>query len=120
MSFYGREKQSIMSEIAYKFVQWEVPELEALKGSKVYELRERICRGESLTRAEKNWITEKVNTNSFFRRSIPLSGYCFDFSDVPKRYFVKQYDHIQEYYAMDKTSLRACLYGRVQEIYEVQ
>ena len=108
-----------MSDIAYKFVKWDVPDLEALKGSKVYEPRERINRGESLTRAEKNWITEKVNSNSFFRRSIPLSGYCFDFSDVLKRYFVKQYDQIQEYYAMDKTSLRAYLYGRVQEIHEV-
>ena len=109
-----------MSEIAYKFVKWEVPKLEALKESRVYQLRERLNQGESLTRDEKNWITEKVNTNSFFRRSIPLMGYCFDFSDVLKRYFVKQYNQIQEYYAMDKTSLRACLYGRVQEIYEIQ
>ena len=108
-----------MSEIAYKFVKWDVPELKALEGSKVYELREKLNKGESLTRAEKNWITENVNTNSYFSRGIPLRGYCFDFSDVLKRYFVKQYNQILEYYAMDKTSLRAYLYGRVQEIHEV-
>lgn len=29
-------------------------------------------------------------------------GYRFDFSDVLKRYFVKQHGHIAEYYAIDK------------------
>ena len=36
-----------------------------------------------------------------------------------KRYFVKQYGHITEYYAIDKTALRSMLYGRIEVIVEV-
>lgn len=50
---------------------------------------------------------------------IALGGYLFDFSDVLKRYFVKQYGHITEYYAIDKTALRSMLYGRIEVIVEV-
>ena len=81
-----------MAQIATKFVQWDVPELATLQGSRVYKLRE---------------------------RGIALKGYHFDFSDVLKRYFVKQYGHIQEYYAIDKTALRSILYGRIEDIVEV-
>ena len=56
---------------------------------------------------------------SYGKRWIALSGYHFDFSDVLKRYFVKQYGHIQEYYAIDKTALRSILYGRIEDIVEV-
>ena len=38
---------------------------------------------------------------------------------VLKRYFVKQYGHITEYYAIDKTALRSMLYGRIEVIVEV-
>ena len=49
-----------------------------------------------------------------------MSGYHFDFSDILKRYFVKQYGHIAEYYAIDKTALRTTLYGRIEDIVEVR
>ena len=48
-----------------------------------------------------------------------MSGYHFDFSDILKRYFVKQYGHISEYYAIDKTALHSMLYGRIEVIVEV-
>ena len=85
-----------MAQIATKFVQWDVPELATLQGSRVYKLREHLNNGGNA-----------------------LSGYHFDFSDVLKRYFVKQYGHIQEYYAIDKTALRSILYGRIEDIVEV-
>ena len=47
--------------IATKFVAWEVPTLEALKGSKVYILREKLNNGGQMNREEKDWLTEKVN-----------------------------------------------------------
>ena len=81
-----------MAQIATKFVQWDVPELATLQGSRVYKLREHLNNGGKLN---------------------------FDFSDVLKRYFVKQYGHIQEYYAIDKTALRSILYGRIEDIVEV-
>ena len=108
-----------MKSIAYKFVSWEVPELEMLTGSTVYRLREKLNNGERLCRNEKNWITENVNTNAYFKDAIPLQGYCFDFSDVLKTFVVKQYGNYQEYRAIDRTGLRAMLHGRVSLIIEL-
>ena len=69
--------------------------------------------------AEQNWITRNVWESIYFKRGIALSGYHFDFSDVLKRYFVKQHGSIHEYYAIDKTALRSILYGRIEDIVEV-
>ena len=74
--------------------------------------------GEKLTREEKNWVTEKVNHNTYFKSAIPLQGYRFDFSDILKTYVVKQYGQYQEYKAIDRTSLRAMIYGRIDKIIE--
>jgi len=108
-----------MNNIAYKFVSWDIPELATLNSSKVYLLREKLNNGERLSREEKNWITEKVNRNVYFRDAIPLLGYCFDFSDVMKTFVVKQYGNYQEYKAIDRTSLRSMLYGHISRIIEV-
>ena len=108
-----------MNTIAIKFVKWEIPPLETLTGSKVYVLRQRLDAGDTITRDEKNWITEQVNRNTYFKSAIPLSGWRFDFSDVLKTYVVKQYGSYQEYRAIDKTSLRTMLYGRIERIIEI-
>ncbi|MDV3876883.1 molybdenum ABC transporter ATP-binding protein [Elizabethkingia anophelis] len=105
--------------IAAKFVSHEVPNLETLKNSKVYQLREKLNKGEKLSRADKNWIAEAVNRNTFFNRAIPLMGYRFGFEDILKTYVVKQYDSWQEYNAPDKTSLRSFIYGRIDKIAEI-
>ena len=110
----------ITTAIATKFAKWDVPGLDTLKGSKVYQLRERVNAGEKLSREEKNWIVENVNRNSYFKSAIPLGGYRFDFSEILKTYIVKQYGSYQEYRAIDKTSLRAMIYGRIDKIIEVQ
>ena len=108
-----------MAQIATKFVKWDVPELATLQDSRVYKLRERLNNGGKLNREEKNWITRNVRESVYFKRGIALSGYYFDFSDILKRYSVKQYGHIGEYYAIDKTALRSMLYGRIEVIVEV-
>ena len=108
-----------MAQIATKFVKWDVPELTTLQDSRVYKLRERLNNGGKLNREEKNWITRNVRESVYFKRGIALSGSHFDFSDILKRYFVKQYGHIGEYYAIDKTALRSVLYGRIEVIVEV-
>lgn len=108
-----------MNAIAIKFVKWEIPPLETLTGSKVYDLRQRLDAGDKISRDEKNWITEKVNHNTYFKSAIPLGGWCFDFSDMLKTFVVKQYGSYQEYRAIDKTSLRTMLYGRIDKIMEV-
>jgi len=108
-----------MNSIAHKFVSWEVPELSRLTGSKVYQLREKLNNGEKLCREEKNWITDGVNRNGYFKSAIPLHGYRFNFADVLKTYIVKQHGHYQEYKAVDKTSLRAIIYGCIERIIEI-
>ena len=105
--------------VATKFVQWEVEPLESLCNSKVYLLRLKLNRGERLSREEKNWLAEAVNTNTYFRTAVPLMGYRFDFMDVLKKYLVNQYGHWAEYYAPDRTSLRTYLYGRINQIVEI-
>lgn len=113
-------KKMITTAIATKFVKWDIPELDTLKGSKVYLLREKVNAGGKLSREEKNWIAENVNRNSYFKSAIPLSGYRFDFSEILKTFVVKQYGSYQEYKAVDKTSLRAMICGRIDKIIEVQ
>ena len=61
--------------MATKFVAWEVPTLEALKGSKVYNLREKLNNGGQMNREEKDWLTEKVNSNTYFKNAVPLQGW---------------------------------------------
>lgn len=108
-----------MNAIAIKFVKWDISPLATLTGSRVYGLRERLDKGEKINREEKNWITENVNNNAYFKNAIPLGGWRFDFSDVLKTFVVKQYGHYQEYRAVDKTSLRTILYGRIERIIEI-
>ena len=108
-----------MKTIATKFVSGEVPELNSLKNSRAYTLRERLNAGEKISREEKNWIASQVNHSTFFKKAIALRGYRFDFSDVLKEYIVLQYGHYQAYWAIDKTSLRTILFGRVDRIIEV-
>jgi len=105
--------------IATKFVSHEISPLEHLKDCQVYQLRVKLNSGEKLTRIEKNWITQAVNSNCFFRNAIPLLGYQFDFSDVLRKFIVKQYNTWYEYYAIDRTSLSAYLYGHIDQIVEI-
>ncbi len=105
--------------VATKFVQWEVQPLETLSSSKAYLLREQLNRGEAMSREDKEWLCEAVNSNTYFRTAVPVMGYRFDFFDVLKKYLVNQYGHWTEYYAPDRTSLRKYLYGRINQIVEI-
>lgn len=114
--------------LATKFVQWDVNPLESLSNSKVYLLRAKLNRGERMSREDellrallekKDWLCEAVNSNTYFRTAVPLQGWRFDFFDVLKKYIVSQYGRWAEYYAPDRTSLRAYLYGRVNQIVEI-
>ncbi|SNU11023.1 hypothetical protein SAMN06298210_106144 [Prevotellaceae bacterium KH2P17] len=114
--------------LATKFVQWDVNPLESLSNSKVYLLRAKLNRGERMSREDellrallekKDWLCEAVNSNTYFRTAVPLQGWRFDFFDVLKKYIVSQYGRWAEYYAPDRTSLRAYLYGRINQIVEI-
>lgn len=106
-------------DIASKFVSYDVPALDTLKGSKAYQLRENLNKGLKMNRSEKNWLTEAINHNTYFRRSVPLMGWKFDFTEVLHLFWVSQYGHISEYYATDKTALRNILIGKIDKIVEL-
>lgn len=107
-------------QIATKFVRWDVPALDTLKESKVYQLRQRLNDGKQLSRDEKNWLTVKLMHNSYFKKSIPLMGYRFSFEDIVRRFFVRQGESEYTVYAIDKTSLRNAVYGEIDEIVELK
>ena len=107
-------------DIASKFVEWEVQALASLKECKAYKIRERLNKGEKLNRAEKNWLTEAVNHNAYFKQSVPVLGWRFYFADTLRHYWVKQYGQIAEYWATDKTALRSILFGKVEQIVELK
>ncbi len=81
-------------------------------------LMNKINRGETLDRADKNRLSYGVNHNSFFKTAIPVMGWAFDFSEVLKRFVVKQYGDWYEVWAVDKMAVRAMTYGRIEAIVE--
>ena len=109
-----------MTAIATKFVPWDTKPLEELKESIVFKMRKLINSGKTLNRAQKNWITNKVNSNSYFTNAIPLQGWMFLFSDVLKKFVVKQHGQCSEYWAVDKTSLREYLGSGIEYILEIK
>ena len=106
--------------MATKFVEWEVPELDTLQDSKVYRLRHKLNNGGKMNREEKDWLTHNVNFNTYFTAAIPLMGGNFDVSDVRRPSLVCQYGRWSEYQAADKTALRNVIYGRIDNIVELQ
>lgn len=108
-----------MTQIAMKFVQWDVPELEKLKDSKVYKLRERLDNGDKLSREEKNWLTRNVKECCLQKR-YRFKGLPFWLLRCSQTVFRETTRTIAEYYAIDKTALRSVLYGRIEDIIEVQ
>lgn len=104
---------------AWKFSDTATDNVENFVGAKVYEIRRKLDAGDRLSREEKNWVAENLNNNLYSKTAIPLMGWLFSFDDVVKKYWVKQYGQIHERYAMDKTSIRATTYGKIDQIVEI-
>ena len=81
--------------VATKFVQWEVQPLETLCACEAYLLRVKLNRGEAMSREEKDWLCEAVNSNTYFRTAVPVMGYRFDSFDALKKYLVSNTDNGQ-------------------------
>ena len=81
--------------VAIKFVKWEVQPLETLCTCEAYLLRMKLNRGEAMSREEKDWLCEAVNSNTYFRTAVPVMGYRFDFFDALKKYLVSNTDNGQ-------------------------
>lgn len=88
--------------------------------TKAYRIRVKLNNKEKLSREEKNYITSECKHNCFFKQGIPVMGWKVDFSDVLKCYVYKHYERWYEIYAIDKTSIRECVYGTITKIVEVK
>ena len=88
--------------------------------TKAYRIRVKLNNKEKLSREEKNFITNECNHNCFFKTAIPMLGWRISFNDVLKTYLVKQYDRWTEYNAIDTTSLRNMICGKIDRIVEIQ
>ncbi len=74
-----------MTQIATKFVKWDIPELATLQDSKVYKWRVHLNNGGKLNRKKRTGLPVRMES-IYFKRGIALSGYHFDFSDILKRF----------------------------------
>ena len=105
----------------FKFNSNATSTIESIKGSIAYKLREKLNNGGKLTREEKNWVTEKCNSNAYFKDSVPVLGWRIPFSDVLHPFLVKQYNEWcgHEIYAIDKTAIRTMVTGKIQSIIRI-
>ena len=49
-----------------------------------------------------------------------LLGWCLDLRPYLKKFYVKQYDHIEDVYARTKTDIYKSTFGKIQNIVEVE
>lgn len=107
----------------YKFNKDSHVELSNLRDSKLWEIKTKLESGVKLSLDEKVWLNEKCNTSCLTPRGTAgLMGWVFDFSDYLTRYVFLQYGSWQEWWAVDKTSLRKGIYGgsQIKYILEVK
>lgn len=103
-----------------KFVEWNVPAMDALRETTAFKIREQLDNGKRLDREQKNWLTQAVNTNAYFRKAVPVMGYRVPFDDVLRRFAIKQYGgSLHEMWATDKTAIRNMVVGSIDEIVEL-
>lgn len=92
----------------WKFVNWEVDTIPM-------EFKDKESLHNFLAKEYANSFTfgfNNLSSSGIYR----LGGRAYDFKPYLQKILVKQYDRWQEYYAPNKTTLRKCLYGRVQKM----
>lgn len=104
--------------ITTKFVKWEVPALDTLRESKVYQLRLRLNEGKRLSRNEKNWLTENLMHNSYFKKSLPLMSCVSPLRTLCTTTLYSR-TATNTTYAIDKTALCSVLDDPIDEIVEL-
>lgn len=100
---------------ALKFVSWQVPEYNTLKGEPIYELREKLNAGGTLTNEDKDVLYNYHGRTGTF---CDLRGWRIPFDDVLKAYYLEQYGSTAISYAPDKSTIRRNAHGRITKICE--
>lgn len=102
----------------YRFTDTDVTE-QQVRNCRPYQILDKLERGGQMTKDEQEYITERINNNSYFKNAIPLGGWAFVFSKWLKRFVIKQDNQWSEYYATDIASLAHVLYGYIDEYVEI-
>lgn len=93
--------------IAYKFVDWDINPLKKLENTFPYQLKQKLLRGDKLTREEKDEAYNQMFGGAYSRTGIALHGWMFDFSQWLNVYYVEyKYGDVSKEFAFDKTSIR--------------
>lgn len=64
----------MMTPIATRFMDWDIPELSTLQDSKLYQLRVQLNEGTPMSRQQKNWLTDSVNSTHLFQKGCSANG----------------------------------------------
>ena len=93
----------------YKFVEYDIEDLENYSNSKAYKIMDKLNNGIDLSRDEKTGgiFDELYYYDTYHTGIYKLMGYMFDFRPYMKKYLVNvKYSGWVEMYNFDKTSVR--------------
>ena len=82
--------------------------MNTISGSRIYNISEKIRKGERLTDSEKDFVYKEINGVSCVGSGrAALMGMCFDFRDVATRYVIEDnYGNLFTRWSMDKGTIR--------------
>jgi hypothetical protein len=110
----AKKQGTLLSDVhAWKFVTWDVPPCPKLEDT--FEGNYRTVEEFLARKFSSGWVDNNIISLGGYK----LRGWFFDLRPWLKKYLVKQWGHIQEYYAPNKTTLRKILHGRVDYIQEL-
>lgn len=102
----------------YKFVSHEVPKLETLKDTRMYQLHDKLEAGVKLKRDDKDYLYQFCEYSH--GTQYHLAGWCFDFTEWLNHYAVKRtYGTLDECFALDKTAIRNNHEANIYKIYQL-
>ena len=117
----NKKKQTSSQVIAVPFSKNE-NNLDNYRNCKAYILKVKCMKKEKLTREEKNYITQQINNNHYYKDSICFMGWRYDFSDYLRTYIIKSKFDTNTWYeikGIDKTSIRATINYKITKIIDI-
>jgi len=90
----------------YKFVKWDIPELDTFRNETVYKLHKALENGKTITQEDKDYLYRGFRSSMSGGPVFKLHGYAFDFSKWTHLFYLEQYGSVYKRYAFNKTSIR--------------
>ena len=94
-----------INKLVYPFNERGI--VEDIKQSNGYMILKQLCNEETISKEDKQYITDKINSNGYFEDSIALLGVRICFKPFVKKFWFKsKWGDIFQQYAFNKTTLR--------------